>query len=98
MNLPLVSERDAVVRLKDIAEVRRNYKDPESIARHFGEKTVSIEISKRTGENIIDTVAMVRKVVEKEKAPWPPIVQELLSNVVYEEIKRRTFVSPQYPL
>ena len=24
--------------------------------------------------------------------------EELLSNVVYEEIKRRTFVSPQYPL
>ncbi len=72
LNLPLVSAGDAVVRVRDIAEVRRHFKDPETYARLDGERAIALEVVKRTGENIIDTIARVRAVVEAERAAWPP--------------------------
>ncbi len=69
--LPVVVEGDAVVRLGDIAEIRRTFKDPESFARVDGRPAIGLEVSKRTGENIIETIERVRQVVEAERAVWP---------------------------
>ena len=74
LNLPLKVAGDAVVRVSDIADVRRSFKDRTTVARLAGKPAVSLEVSKRTGSNIIDTIAQVRTVVEAEKAFWPPSV------------------------
>ena len=71
MNLPLVARGDRVVRVQEVAEVRRSFKDPETFARVEGRPAVALEVSKRTGTNIIDTIAEVRRVVEAESANWP---------------------------
>jgi multidrug efflux pump len=71
LNLPLKVAGDAVVRVSDIADVRRSFKDRLTSARISGKPAVSLEISKRTGSNIIDTIAQVRAVVEAEKSLWP---------------------------
>ncbi len=71
MDLPVKVQGDAVVRLKDVAQVRRTFKDPQSFARVDGKPAVTLEVSKRSGENIIETIDAVRKAVETERATWP---------------------------
>ncbi len=71
LNLPLVVDGDRAVRVRDVAEVRRTFKDREAYARVDGEPTVVLEVSKRTGTNIIGTIERVRAVVEAERAGWP---------------------------
>ena len=78
MDLPVTVDGDAVIRLGDIGEVRRAFKDPQSFARINGERAVTLEVSKRSGENLIKTVALIRKMVEEERANWPEEVRNLV--------------------
>jgi multidrug efflux pump len=75
LNLPIKVVGDKVVRLADVAEVRRTFKDAEGFARVGGQPALALEVSKRIGANIIDTVATVRAVVEAERASWPAHVE-----------------------
>lgn len=62
-----------IVRMRDIATVRSGYKDAENIARFNGRKSVSLEVSKRQSENILDTVTLIENLVNNLKASpeWP---------------------------
>ena len=71
VNLPVKVSGDRVVRLKDVADIRRTFEDAEGRARYNGTKSISLQASKRIGENIIETVNAVREVVERETAKWP---------------------------
>jgi multidrug efflux pump len=61
-NLPIVSDGQAVVRARDLATIRSARKDPETITRLNGIPAVAIEVSKRSGANLIDTVDKVKEV------------------------------------
>jgi multidrug efflux pump len=74
LNMPVKVEDDAVVRFRDIGSLRRTFKDPEGFARINGQPALALEISKRTGENIIETIEQVRAVVENQSQFWPPEV------------------------
>lgn len=69
----------SIVKMSDISDVRRTYKDKTSYAHFEGRSSVSIEVSKRNGENIIETVAEIRKIVAQESANWPGSVEVELS-------------------
>ncbi|MFN3699929.1 MAG: efflux RND transporter permease subunit [Alphaproteobacteria bacterium] len=69
--MPLRVVGDSAITAADIAEVRRTFKDPENFARVNGERAVALEVVKRSGENIIDTINAVRAVVEYESQFWP---------------------------
>ncbi|MBM3633332.1 MAG: efflux RND transporter permease subunit [Alphaproteobacteria bacterium] len=69
--LPIATNEDAVIRLEDVAEVKRTFKDRETIVRDMGKSAVSLEISKRTGENLLQTIEDVKKIVAKEQKKWP---------------------------
>lgn len=71
MEMPLRTQGDSVIKVKDIAEIRRTFKDPENFARINGERAVALNIVKRSGENIIETIEAVQELVETEKALWP---------------------------
>ncbi|MDP6705467.1 MAG: efflux RND transporter permease subunit [Alphaproteobacteria bacterium] len=71
LNLPIKSSGDGVVALKDVTTVRRTFKDATSFARVNGRPAVTIEIRKRLGENIIETIADVRGKVAEMRARWP---------------------------
>ena len=86
MKVPVKVEGDAVVRLGDIAEVRRTFKDPESFARVNGRPAITLEVSKRTGENIIETIEAVRAVIEEERAAWPAGLRDAV-HVAYAQDK-----------
>ncbi|WP_417841457.1 efflux RND transporter permease subunit [Terasakiella sp.] len=75
---PLLVDGDSVVTLGDIADIRRTFKDPSSFARVNGKPAIALEISKRTGENIIETIEKVREIVASEQARWP---QSLRDNI-----------------
>ena len=73
--LPIKVDGDKVVRIGDVAEVRSTFKDAEGFARIDGKPALALEVSKRIGANIIDTVQQVRDLVEAERANWPAHVE-----------------------
>ncbi|MCG8358052.1 MAG: efflux RND transporter permease subunit [Kiloniellales bacterium] len=75
LDMPVKVSDDAVVRFRDIGMLRRTFKDPEGFARINGQPALALEIRKRTGENIIDTVDQVRAIVEAQREVWPEEVK-----------------------
>lgn len=71
MNFPVKVDGSSIVKIKDVAQVLKTYKDPVTVARVNGKPAIVLEVSKRTGENIINTVSKVKAIVEKEKLYWP---------------------------
>jgi multidrug efflux pump len=69
--LPVKVRGDAVVTFADVATVRRAFQDPTGFARIDGQPALSLEVVKRSGANIIDTVAETRDVIERLRADWP---------------------------
>jgi len=75
LNLPVKVNDNAKVIIRDLASVRRTFRDKETIARVDGQPALSLEISKRTGSNIIETIEQVRGVVLSESSKWPDSVK-----------------------
>ncbi len=71
LDMPLKISGDAVVKIRDIAVVKRTFKDVRTYARVDGKSALALEVSKRTGENIIDTINKVKAVVELSDVKWP---------------------------
>ncbi|MDR3716209.1 MAG: efflux RND transporter permease subunit [Puia sp.] len=59
------------VYLKDIATIRDTIKDRESYARLDGKNVVTLNIIKRSGENLIQTSDDVKSTVEEMRASYP---------------------------
>jgi multidrug efflux pump len=70
-NLPVVSTGNATVRVRDIADIFPTLKEPETVTRLNGAPAIAIEVSKRTGANLIETVDEVKAVTEEFKAVCP---------------------------
>lgn len=75
LDMPLKVSGDSVIKIRDIASVRRTFKDRTSFVRADGRPALSLEVSKRTGRNIIDTIGEIRALVEAERQAWPQGVQ-----------------------
>ena len=84
LNFPIAVSGDAAVTLGDVAEIRPTFKDPTSITRVNGKPAISIEVSKRPGANLIETVDATRKVVEELTKAWPATV-----NVAFTQDKSK---------
>ncbi len=87
MEMPLRVSGDSVIKIKDVAEIRRTFKDPENFARLNGERAVALEVVKRSGENIIDTIEAVREIVAEEQKHWPAGVEVNFTQDESENIK-----------
>ncbi len=88
----LVIRRNAngsIVRLSEVSQIRKGYKDVTSYARFEGNKSVSIEVTKRQGENIILTIEEVRTLVDDIVAnpEWPATV-----NMTYSQDRSREII------
>ncbi len=73
-DLPIKVSGDGLVTLGDLADIRRTFQDADGFARYNGNPTLSIQVIKRVGENIIETNAAVRDVVDEAQARWPDAV------------------------
>jgi len=79
LNLPVKVKDNATVTFRDLTTVHRTFRDRETLARVDGQPAVSLEVSKRTGENIIETIERVREIVGDESATWPEAVNVTFS-------------------
>src|SRR5436190_3315382 len=75
LQIPIAASAGAVVTLGDVAQVKPTFKDATSITRVNGRPAMTIEVSKRTGANLIETVDGVKYVVEELKKQWPEGLQ-----------------------
>ncbi|HEY5820039.1 MAG TPA: efflux RND transporter permease subunit [Mesorhizobium sp.] len=62
--LPVVAGPNAVVRVQDLANVRATFKDAETITRLDGKPAIAIEVKKRIGANIVETIEGAKKVAD----------------------------------
>ena len=74
MSMPIKVSGDTVVTFGDVAMLQRTFKDPTGFARINGEPALVLEVSKRAGANIIETIAEVRGLIE---AAGPELPEEL---------------------
>lgn len=71
MSMPIKVTGDSVITFADVAKIRRTFKDPSSFVRVNGLPTVSLEVIKRPGENIIETVDKVKKTMAESQDLLP---------------------------
>ena len=79
LDLPIKAVGDRVVHFKDIAQVRRTYKDAESVARLNGKPALAIEVIQRSRANIIDTINDVNAIIDEERSYWPAEIEIVAS-------------------
>lgn len=60
-------ENDKTVYLKDIAQVINGFEEAKSITRLNGEPVLSIQVVKKSGENLLEATDKVYEILEKEK-------------------------------
>ncbi len=87
MELPVLVRGQTVVTFADVASIRRTFEDPTGFARIDGQPALALEIKKRAGANIIETVAEVREVIDASRADWPDSVQIRFTLDESEQVK-----------
>ena len=74
LDTPIKTFGDSVITFRDIAKVKRTFEDRKSYANVNGKNSVTIEVSKRVGENIIDTIKKIKEVSVQVTKDFPPSV------------------------
>ncbi|HOZ32717.1 MAG TPA: efflux RND transporter permease subunit, partial [Tabrizicola sp.] len=90
-NLPIVSTGTATVRVGDIATILPTLKDPDTITRLNGQPAVAIEVSKRSGANLIETVDQAKAVTEEFKKLLPEGTEVSFSQDKSKDIRQLLF-------
>ncbi len=75
MSMPVKVRGNAVVTFGDVATIRRTFEDPSSFARINGQPALALEVTKRSGANIIETVDAVKALVQRLEADWPETIE-----------------------
>lgn len=66
-NLVIRSGSGAEVYLKDIAEIRDYHKEKETFARLDGKNVITLDVIKRSGENLIDASDKIQEIIDDMK-------------------------------
>ncbi|MCG6955609.1 MAG: efflux RND transporter permease subunit [Gemmatimonadetes bacterium] len=88
--------RDLVVKTKagrpvyvrDVATVDFGFKERENYARMDGKAVVTLDVVKRSGENVIETAAAVRKVIDEMKSEFPPSTSVSITGDMSDQIQK----------
>jgi multidrug efflux pump len=87
LELPIKTSGDKVVTFSDVATAHRTFKDANGFARVNGQPAVALEVTKRIGTNIIDTIEDVRALVAVEQENWPANIQVSFSQDKSQQIR-----------
>ncbi|MGV3684860.1 MAG: efflux RND transporter permease subunit [Daejeonella sp.] len=71
-NLIIKTPTGASVYLRDIAEVKDSFKEQESYARLYGKNVITLNVKKRSGENLIDASDKINALVKEMQATTLP--------------------------
>jgi multidrug efflux pump subunit AcrB len=72
-NIVMTSGSGAIVKLMDIATVRDSYRKPENYARFDGQNVITLNVIKKSGENLLSASDKIDAVLqEMKKSTLPP--------------------------
>ncbi|MFT4748345.1 MAG: multidrug efflux pump [Pseudohongiellaceae bacterium] len=72
--LPLASTSLGVLTVADIADVRRTFKDATRYSYANGSPSISLNVQKRKGQNLVETMEQIDAVVKEIRPSLPPAV------------------------
>lgn len=75
LNMPIKTDGQNIVLFRDVASVRRSFRDAESFARLNGEPALTLEVINRSGANVLATADQIKQVVAQAQQLWPPGIQ-----------------------
>ncbi|NHK29002.1 efflux RND transporter permease subunit [Parvularcula flava] len=73
-DIPVRTDGESVVTLGDIAEIRRTFEDPDGFALFNGEPAIGMNVSKRSGANIVEVSQAVKDVTARLAQEWPETI------------------------
>ena len=73
-DLPLVSNDLGVLTVGDVASVRRTFKDATRYSYANGSQSISLNVMKRKGANLVEAMEAIDEVVEEIRPQLPPAV------------------------
>ena len=79
-NIIISNKKDKMVFLKDIAEIRFGYKEIESYTRLSGKPVVSVDVSKRSGTNLLLLNDKVNDAINEVKSFIPNDIDVIIVN------------------
>ena len=79
-NIIISNKKDKIVFLKDIAEIRFGYKEIESYTRLSGKPVVSVDVSKRSGTNLLLLNDKVNDAINEVKSFIPNDIDVIIVN------------------
>lgn len=65
-NIVIKNEGQREVRLRDVADVTFDFKEPDSFAREFGKGVVMLDVIKRAGENLLDASDKINAIIRED--------------------------------
>jgi multidrug efflux pump len=77
-NVILSTSSGAIIKLGDIADVRDGFHQPENFARYNGKNVVTLNVIKKSGQNLLDASDQIKAIIadmQKTKLPSNLIVQ-----------------------
>ena len=87
MEIPVKVDGDTVVTFGDVATLRRTFEDPTSFARIDGQPALALEVTKRSGANVIETVDATKEAIARLRQDWPASVNVSYLQDQSEEVK-----------
>jgi len=75
------------VYLRDVAFIRDSHADQQTRARINGEKSVTLAIQKRSGENIVEISDEIRRIIEETRPSLPPALKIDLTSDMADDIR-----------
>ncbi len=89
LTLPVKTDGLKTVTFQDVANIRRTFKDPTSFARLNGENSIALEITKRSGANILEVVDTVKATVRgaSQLEEWPENLQYTFTSDNSEQVR-----------
>ncbi|MFH1113334.1 MAG: efflux RND transporter permease subunit [Pseudomonadota bacterium] len=75
------------VYLRDVATIHDHYKDPTTRSRISGRKSVTIEVTKRSGENIVQINDRIKALVHQMRSQLPPSLKIDLTSDMSQDVR-----------
>ena len=73
-NIPVRSSVNGVIRLGQVADIKRTFKDAAGFARVYGRPAITLEVVKRLKANTADTSYAVRELVDSQRDTFPSAI------------------------
>jgi multidrug efflux pump subunit AcrB len=68
LDIVVKTDQQKIVYLKDVAEIKDTFKDRTSYARSKNLPVITINVTKRSGENLLDAADKIKEIIETTKA------------------------------